>query len=162
MRKLTTEARAAIRQAELEARREGSRSVEAEHLLLALSDAEGTDAGAALHSAGLGRNAINAALERDVRKTLIAVGVSIDRPEGSPRMGRPAQRLRMGRSAKLVFQRAIKTSAKRADKELGTAHLLLGLLQARVGTVPRALEEAGVDRSALAASIEGALPASGR
>ena len=162
IRKLTPEARAAVRQAEVEARREGSRSVEAEHLLLALSNRQGADANAVLLSAGLDRDAITGALERDCRKSLIAAGVSIELPEATPANVGLAGRLRMGQSAKLVWQRAIKAAAKRSDKQLGTTHLLLGLLQAPVGTVPRALDEAGVDRSELTARAEEALAGHGR
>ena len=162
IRKLTPEARAAFREAEVEARREGSRSVEAEHVLLALSNTEGTDANAVLLSAGLDRDAIRRALARDFRTSLTAAGVSIDIPEGTSASVRPANRLRMGQSAKLVWQRAIKAAAKRSDKQLGTTHLLLGVLQAPVGTVPRALNEAGVARSELTARAEEALAANGR
>jgi D-alanyl-D-alanine carboxypeptidase len=46
-------------------------------------------------------------------------------------------------------------------EDLRPAHLLLGVLQAQVGTVPRALALAGVDRSDLLARVRHSLAAEG-
>lgn len=157
IRKLTPQAHTTLRQAEVEARRRGSRSIEAEHLLLALSRGEGTDAHAVLLTAGLDQITIDSALEREFRNSLLAAGISIEGASATPGSPDPGRRIRMGQSAKLVWQRAVKVAAKRSDKHLDTTHLLLGLLRAPVGTVPRALDEAGVDRSDLVARAEQAL-----
>ena len=45
----------------------------------------------------------------------------------------------------------------RSDRRLEAAHLLVGVLDARVGTVPRALALAGVDRDGLTGRAEAAL-----
>jgi hypothetical protein len=45
----------------------------------------------------------------------------------------------------------------RKDSRIEPAHLVLGVLRAPVGTVPRALEVAGLDRLALARRVEAEL-----
>jgi hypothetical protein len=47
-------------------------------------------------------------------------------------------------------------------KDLQPAHLLLGILQAEAGTVPRALALAGVDRAGLAERARQALGGAGQ
>ncbi len=150
-------ARVIVRDAEEEAKMAGSPSIEAEHLLLALAAARGTDAGQVLAAAGLDHAAVQAALDREMRHSLTVAGVELP-PDGLPRASRdPSRRARLGASSKLVFERAAKAAA--GQRQLRPGHLLLGVLGAQAGTVPRALALAGVDQAELAARTRQALTA---
>lgn len=134
-----------------EAHRDGSATIEAQHLLLAIAAEEGTVAHRVLTSAGLDHQAIHDALAREFEHSLSAVGVSLaafdlPRPSGGPK--RPPQ---MGASAKLALERGFASVARK--KDLRPAHLLLGILRAQIGTVPRALALAGVDQADLEARV---------
>jgi D-alanyl-D-alanine carboxypeptidase len=59
----------------------------------------------------------------------------------------------MGASAKVALNRALKTAIARKDREIRAEHIALGVLEAEVGTVPRALAIAGLDREALAVAL---------
>jgi ATP-dependent Clp protease ATP-binding subunit ClpA len=158
-RRFAADARTTVRRAEAEARSEGGRSIGAEHLLLALSAQQETRAANMLAAANLDHEAITNALEHEFRRSLQAAGVAIEISDRLPVLADPARRLRMSQSAKLALQRALQLTIRRADKRLETTHLLLGILSAERGTVPRALEAAGVDRLHLIESAERALSA---
>ena len=136
-----------IEQGIQEAHDDRSPVVEAHHLLLAIAaDPEG-DPARTLASIGLDRQSIRAALDHEFEHSLRTVGVSLTdfelpRPANSPE---PPNQL--GASAKIALERGFASAARK--KDLRPAHLLLGILQAEVGTVPRALALAGVDRSEL-------------
>ncbi len=86
--------------------------------------------------------------------SLAAAGVTLDpasRP--SPRR-RPEASAPLGTSVRLALERGLE--AGRKDHKL-PGHLLLGVALAPVGTVPRALGVAGVDRDELIAAIRGQL-----
>ncbi|MEV4184381.1 Clp protease N-terminal domain-containing protein [Streptosporangium canum] len=126
-----------------EAREDGSAATEAHHLLLALAAHEGTAAYHVLTTVGFGRQAIREALDREFEHSLDAVGVSLtafDLPKPSPAPEPP----KMGASARLALERGF--AASTGKKDLRPAHLLLGVLGAEIGAVPRALALAGVDR----------------
>jgi hypothetical protein len=53
----------------------------------------------------------------------------------------------MGASARVALERSFSSARK---KDLRSAHLLLGILHAQIGTVPRALALAGIDQAGLA------------
>ena len=56
---------------------------------------------------------------------------------------------------KLALERGFASVTRK--KDLRPAHLLLGILRAEVGTVPRALALAGVDQAALTARVQDGL-----
>jgi hypothetical protein len=56
--------------------------------------------------------------------------------------------------AKTALERSLRVSLERADRRIGTGHVLIGLLRAEAGTVPRVLEAAGVDRFDLTVAVE--------
>ncbi len=134
--------------AEAEARELGSPTVEAEHLLLALTRQDPASAvGRALAEAGLDHDRVAAALDAERERSLMAVGISIgDFALPAPH---PSSRPRMAAGAKSALEHALRISLVRADKRIDGGHILLALLRAEAGTVPRALHEAGVDKREL-------------
>lgn len=124
-----------------EARAEGSPTVEAQHMLLAL--AAGDDP--VLAAAGLDHAAVRGALDQEFAHSLAAAGVTLT--AGPPRSSPPAGTPPLGATAKAALDRAIGRAPRKKDIRPG--HVLLGILLAEVGTVPRALALAGVDRHAL-------------
>jgi ATP-dependent Clp protease ATP-binding subunit ClpA len=148
-------ARAIVRQAEIEAQEAGSPGIEAEHLLLSMTGEHGIEARDLLASAGLDRDGIRVALDREFRQSLAATGVTL--PSGGlPRASRdPGHRVRLAASGKLALERAVKAAA--GQQQIRPGHLLLGVLGAQAGTVPRALALADVDQGELAARTRRAL-----
>ena len=150
------EARAVAAAAEAEARAGGSSTIEAHHLLLALaSDVTGV-AGDVLRTRGLDHAAIQEALASDFEQTLSAVGVSLDAVplrQRLPYAGRP----RWAASGKSALERALGAARVRGDRHIRPAHVLLGVLDADHGTVPRALRRAGIERDELAAATRAAM-----
>jgi ATP-dependent Clp protease ATP-binding subunit ClpA len=154
--RMVREARAVVADAVEEARVLGSPTVEAEHLLLALSRDSGV-AGEVLAHAGLDHATVLDALETEFERSLEAVGVSagaFDLPAGTvPTARRP----RWGTSAKSSMQRVVEVAPDRGDRRIESAHVLPAVLGAQEGTVPRALRCAGADPEALAAETRAAL-----
>jgi ATP-dependent Clp protease ATP-binding subunit ClpA len=154
--RFTREARLVVTGAEAEARELGSPAIEAEHLLLALARLEQTTpVGAVLADTGLDREAVLEALDAERERSLMAVGISIGDFELPP--PRPAEKPRMSATAKSALENALRIALERSDKRIEAGHILLALLRAEAGTVPRALHEAGIDRSELAGRVAAAL-----
>jgi ATP-dependent Clp protease ATP-binding subunit ClpA len=132
-----------------EARRRNASLVEAEHLLLALT-APDSPARPVLLQAGLDHDGVEAALRAERAAGLRAAGVEPvpeERLTASPRVGRP----RWGTSAREVLVRAHRVSILRGRAASTTpGDVLAALAGLELGTVPRALELAGIDRAALA------------
>ncbi|MET7329344.1 Clp protease N-terminal domain-containing protein [Nonomuraea sp. NPDC005650] len=146
---------AVTQQGETEARQDGSAAIEAHHLLLGIAAQEGSSAHDVLTSAGLDRQAIREALDREFEHSLGAAGVSLAAfglPAATPD---PKRRVSLGASARLCLERGFASAT--GKKDLRPGHLLLGILEAEVGTVPRALALAGVDRAALTTGLRQAL-----
>jgi ATP-dependent Clp protease ATP-binding subunit ClpA len=135
--RFTREARAVVKEADGEARRLGSRTIEAEHMLLALAGRE---------PLGLDRDEILRALEAERERSLMAVGISADDFDLRPA---PFTRPRMAASAKVALERSVRASLARSDRRIEAGHILLGVLAAEAGTVPRALALADIDRDEL-------------
>lgn len=142
---------AILEEARRAAQEDGSGTIEAEHLLLAIAHEHEPSTEHALTSVGLDGKAIREMLDREFDHTLSTVGVS---RRGFDLQATSAVRVepRIGASAKLALERGLGSVAHKRD--LRPAHLLLGVLQARVGTVPRALELAGIDQADLTARVE--------
>ncbi|MFI5979053.1 Clp protease N-terminal domain-containing protein [Streptomyces sp. NPDC051452] len=129
-----------------EAQDEGSATIDAHHLLLSLAADQGSTAQQVLASVGLDRAAVRGALDREFEHSLSMVGVS-PAAYDLPRPSHASQQPKMGASARLALERSFASARK---KDLQSAHLLLGVLQAQIGTVPRALALAGIDQAELA------------
>ncbi|MFI7126965.1 Clp protease N-terminal domain-containing protein [Nonomuraea sp. NPDC050153] len=146
---------AVTQQGETEARQDGSAAIEAHHLLLGIAAQEGNSAHEVLTSAGLDRQAIRDALDREFEHSLGAAGVSLASFDLPPATPDPKRRVSLGASARLCLERGFASAT--GKKDLRPGHLLLGILEAEVGTVPRALALAGVDRTALTTRLQQSL-----
>ena len=141
--------KATLNQAGHEARADGSTSVEAEHLLLAMATQSTTDVGRFLVLMGLGHGALRAALDREFEQALKSAGVSLDAPASRRAPNAMGAAPPIGTSVRHALERGM--HGVRGAPRPG--HLLLGVLLAEVGSVPRALALAGVDRSALIGQV---------
>ena len=148
--KFAKTSREVVEAAYQEARAAGSPTIEAEHLLLALTrDPEMADL------LGIDHDGLADALDVEFAAALDVVGVSAD-TYGLPPAS-PSTKQAMGTSGKLALERAIKLAAMRRDKRLEPAHLVLAVVKAEHGTVPRALALAGIDRTAVADRVAATL-----
>jgi D-alanyl-D-alanine carboxypeptidase len=147
---------AVIERAEHEAREDGSPTIEATHLLLAVATDPEPGTARVLAAADLDDGVLRRALEREFEHSLSTVGVSATTYR-LPRPSRLPSHPGMGTSAKLALERAF--AAVAGKKDLRPAHLLLGILSAPVGTVPRALALAGFDREELVLRVRHELTA---
>ncbi|NNH69245.1 Clp protease [Nocardia uniformis] len=136
-----------------EARESGSATVEAEHLLLAIAAGQDKTSRDVLGAVGLDHDSLVSALEAEFVHSLRAVGIGDLAQELPPPTRSVEPPANLSASAKLAIERATSVSANR----LQPAHLLLGIVRAQVGTVPRALELAGIDRGALESRLLDAL-----
>ena len=136
-------------QFEIEAKRSGAKSIEAEHMLLALTANPDTDAAKLLGEFGLDHERLASALREERRRTLAFAGIKA--PDG--KFGEAKEldsSLSLGTSAKAAVRRALIGSRHdRRRARLRSTDLLAGILEAELGTVPRALAIAGIDRAAL-------------
>jgi ATP-dependent Clp protease ATP-binding subunit ClpA len=145
--RFTSDARTVVKAAETQARGMGSTTIEAEHLLLALAAADRVP--------GLDRDALLAALEAQREQSLRAIGITASDFDVPPP---PVTRNpRIAASTKVALERTVRIAAARSDRRIVAGHLLLGVLGADVGTVPRALDAAGVDRDELRTRAAAAL-----
>jgi ATP-dependent Clp protease ATP-binding subunit ClpA len=134
-----------------DARHDGSATIEAHHLLLAIAAEGESTTHQVLTSAGLDHRAIREALDREFEHSLNAAGVSVaafDLPRPSNTGTPPTQ---LGASAKLALERGFASVDRKKVRR--PAHLLLGIVTAQVGTVPRALALAGIDQADLKARV---------
>jgi hypothetical protein len=134
---------AAIRE---EAALDGRGVIEAEHLLLALADDPG------LRRLGLDHGELAAALAREQEQSLAAVGVlagDVPARAGFPRLGRP----RLATSSKLAIERAARITAGRGQRQMTPETVLLGVIGAEHGRVPRTLRLAEIDVDELRARL---------
>ena len=146
-----------VRAARAEARRDGSRTIEAEHVLLAVAALEDSAASRLLAEAGLTEDAIRAALNQEWEQSLAVAGIAVRTgllPEATPDRARDPQ---IGESVKLLLRRAMDAPPKGA--RIGPMRVLVGLLDTERGRVARALQAAGVDRVSLRAKAAEALAA---
>lgn len=137
----------------VEAQRQGLAVVEAEHILLALAGDRHTAAGRFLEEHGLDHAGWLAALRTERERSLQAVGVT---PRDAKSLAATRiQRPRWGASARTAFDRAQKALAgqRRSQHRMTGFDLLYGVLSLELGTVPRALSFAGIDRKALLAGV---------
>jgi len=147
--------RRVLKRARDEAAELGAPNLEAEHMLLALARDEDPVVRQVLAAARLEHETLLDALEAQEEAALASVGVS-RAAFGLPR--RPLGRTPgWGTSSKQALIRAKTVAAARRDGRIEPPHILIAVLRAEAGPVPRALAFAGVDRLVLAAQTETAL-----
>jgi ATP-dependent Clp protease ATP-binding subunit ClpA len=143
------------RQVVVEAKGEGAKFIEAEHMLLALAANSDSDAARLLNEFGLDHERLAAALHEEHRQTLAVVGMKAT----DTRLGVATEldsSPSLGTSAKVAVRRALIGSRhERHRARLRGTDLLAGILEAEFGTVPRALAIAGIDRAALLSRARG-------
>ena len=125
----------------------GSKDLEAEHLLLALARDDDPVVHEVLGGAGLDRDTLRRALEAQDEAALAGVGVSraaFSLPPARPLTRSPG----WGTSSKQAIMRG-RAAVGRRDGRMQAGHLLLGVLRAEAGTVPRTLAFAGADKTEL-------------
>ena len=132
------EVMALLRRAEEEARVLGAPACEAEHILLALVDGPGKSAPAVLSSLGLSRERITEGLERELATALAGAHIHLADVPRAPEWG-DGSRVRWGASAQRVAERSIGESPDDAS-----LRLLLAIVHAEAGVIPRLLTELGV------------------
>jgi ATP-dependent Clp protease ATP-binding subunit ClpA len=132
-----------------------SPTLEAEHLLLALARQPATTAHQALVEGGLDYDHVREALDAEFEGNLTAVGISLGDFDLTA-TGRTFRVPRWGTSAKLALVRSAKIADRRRDRRITPGHILLGILKAPTGTVARALDRAGVDRTELSHRVAAA------
>jgi hypothetical protein len=124
-------------------------------MLLALASGD-TEAGRVLKEAGLDPERIAAILRDEFRTTLASAGVqplaewhAVTEVSGA---------VSLGTSAKAALRRAIDAHhrTRRRRTRVDNFDVLIGILSAELGTVPRALAIAGIDRSELIARARAA------
>ncbi|GHE04766.1 Clp protease N-terminal domain-containing protein [Streptomyces alanosinicus] len=151
--RFTKDAREVVQGAVMDCRRAGVRTVDAEHLLLALLEHEGGRASFALAALGLAehRESVRRALSRARRQagltraeTDALAGLGIDVPEivarveeahgvgamsGERKDGirRSGRRPSFGQGAKDVLEKSLRVALAQRDRHIGDEHLLLAL-----------------------------------
>ena len=154
--RFTREARLVVTLAEAEAGDLESPTIEPEHLLLAATRLDrSTPTGAALAELGLDHADVLEALDAERAHSLAAVGISIGDFDLPP--ARATSKPRMGANSKGALEKALRIALERGDKRIEAGHVLLAVVRSEVGTVARALREAGVDGDELRDRLAAAL-----
>ncbi|MFH8223436.1 Clp protease N-terminal domain-containing protein [Streptomyces sp. NPDC018057] len=177
--RFTEDARAVVRGAVGHAESGGARSVDAEHLLLALLDREGSRASFALAALGLdahkedvrrelGEARRRAGLSRADTDALADLGIDVlaivSRVEAAHGVGAMSGdrddegwwsgRRPFSRDAKRALEKALRMAVARRDRRIGDEHLLLALA-ARPGVPCEVLADHGVTYTALTRVLYG-------
>lgn len=146
-----------VRQFQIEAKQDGAKFIEAEHMLLALAADKESDAAKLLSEFGVDHERLASALREEHHRTLAFAGINA--PAGRPVQATEVESsLSLGTSAKAAVRRALIGSRHDRRARLRSTNLLAGILEAELGTVPRALAIAGIDRTAIIARARGRAP----
>ncbi|MGI5457941.1 Clp protease N-terminal domain-containing protein [Streptomyces sp. CA-249302] len=172
--RFTKDARAVVQGAVEHAERSGSRSVDAEHMLLALLDRQASRASFALTSLGVAGERVDAVreavaearrragLSRADADALAGLGIDVseivarvEAVHGAGAMSGDREdrgwwsgRRTFSRDARNVLENSLRTAVARADRHIGDEHILLSLTN-RPGVPSEVLAEHGVTYEAL-------------
>jgi ATP-dependent Clp protease ATP-binding subunit ClpA len=145
-------ARAAVKRARDLASAEGAGTVEAEHLLRALTQQTNEPTARALNALGMTEAAVRAVLDEEFTRALQTVGVAATvPPRRASRAGRSTPK--WGQSAKLTLVRTLQVALDRGHKRIDDRHILLALSQAEAGVIPRVLRALDVTPSDIDAAL---------
>ncbi|MCZ7664105.1 MAG: hypothetical protein M5U22_14765 [Thermoleophilia bacterium] len=158
MVRLGRQVRSIVERARHEARDLHSPTLEAEHILLAISSQDANVGKEVLLEFGLDHDALVNALAAEFQQSLSAAGVKVEYLGELEYSDAPQKTPVWGTSAKLVMMRGKELAASRADSRIEAPHLLLAALKAHEGTVPRMLHVIGVDQAVLLRRTEQVLP----
>ncbi|WP_111766871.1 Clp protease N-terminal domain-containing protein [Nakamurella deserti] len=150
---LTPSARTILADAQREAEALGSPAIESEHVVLAVSARAGSSASAAMASAGLDHRRLRELLVEERRRSLATAGVDAIPDDPLHRVSRRGRSLKLATSTKSLLERAVREAGRHRTRTIDEAQLLVAGLQAEVGTVPRLIALAGVDRDDLIARL---------
>ncbi len=144
--------RAVVKHAQELAVADGANTVEAEHLLLALTQRADQPTTRALATLGMTEPRVRDALDEEFVKALATVGVVAAVP---PRRPSPQRRAnpKWGQSAKLALIRSLQVSIDRGHKPIDDRHLLLAISQAEAGVIPHVLRTLHVSAGDLEAAL---------
>jgi ATP-dependent Clp protease ATP-binding subunit ClpA len=146
-------ARAVATQAQDEAQRVGASVVGSEHLLLALAASPESPAGRALATLDIDEAAVRRAIDVEFRSALERVGITLSAVGISSAPVPSEKRPRWGAPAKRALEQALKEAKSRKERHIGSEHILLALLRARAGAVPRLLDTLGVSPTEVETSL---------
>ncbi|MEV5429896.1 Clp protease N-terminal domain-containing protein [Streptomyces sp. NPDC052701] len=178
--RFTRDARAVVKGAIEHAEEGGARSVDPEHLVLALLDRQGSRGASALAALGLGERAesVRRALREARRRAGLSqaeadalAGLGIDVSEivarveevhgigamSGDRKGKgwwPGRRVTFSRAAKEILERSLRVALARRDRHIGDEHLLMALT-ARPGVAAEVLADHGVTYESLTRVLYG-------
>jgi ATP-dependent Clp protease ATP-binding subunit ClpA len=129
----------------------GSTTIEAEHLLLAVLEHPSVRLHDGLRTLWLTGEMVTDALDREFEDALCAVGVTPPPSivPAAPRVSRPG----WGQSAKLAWARTAEAAAARGVTRLDDRHLVIGIVRAEAGVIPRLLERLGLTRAAIEQAV---------
>lgn len=131
-----------------EAQRRAASVIAPEHLLLALTLDTEAPAASLLAEFGLDHDTLDEALDEEQARSLAVVGIADLDPDLLDAT-RIAVRPAWASTTREVFRRAQPPGGRNRRRRSVELDLLAGIVTANVGTVPRALFYAGVDRDAL-------------
>ena len=131
-------------------------------MLLASGGEGDKPAGRVLVSGGLDHQRVVGALRDERQRSLAVAGIA--QPGAIPTAAtEPDRPISVGTSAKAALIRALHARREqRSHRRLQSVDVLVGILGAELGTVPRALAIAGVDRAALIARARAGAEMSGQ
>lgn len=143
-----------VRRAAEIAESDGSATIEAEHLLLALVDPADDSVGHVLVRCGLTADGIRDARDREFRSALAVVGVDTTRgaPSGALRLRR-GRTTPFGQSSKLALERSLEQATNRRERRITTTHLARAIVGAESGPTPRLLRELGTNAEQLQSEL---------
>lgn len=152
--KFGRDARRTVKRARDLAHARGDADVEAEHLFLALVEEPAGRAAAVIADLRLTGAAVSKAMERELVGALAVAGVDASARAGS---SSPISRRepRWGQSAKLALKRALAETVRRGDRTIQDHHLLLAIVDAEAGRIPRLLAELEIDAERVRAALDG-------
>jgi ATP-dependent Clp protease ATP-binding subunit ClpA len=179
--RFTTRARAVVVLAQEEARETRAARISPQHLLLALLQDTESVAVQVLHDLGaspdqlresLGRRRLTTAgLDESEVEALRSIGIDaeevvrrVESELGTPmeQVGRwTAAHIPFDKDAKKVLELSLREAIALGDKEIGTQHVLLGLVRDASGAVAEAFADAGVTLPAARAAAAEALKRTG-
>ncbi len=145
-------ARSTVKRARDIAAAGGSETIEAEHLLLALTQTASNPTAHALRSLGVTEATVRSALDDEFARALQTVGVLAPAP--ASRLLRPNPSTpKWGQSAKLALERTLQIAVDRGHKRIDDRHILLALSQAEAGVIPRVLRVLDVTPGGIDAAL---------